>query len=226
MCCLGFDLISLYIYIGTCVSKCVLYLVGWCLWHRFLCNIIIFFSYVFWIILLKIYDPKLFKRFAIMNIKSFTSYTPARIHRTQPLRDSIFFCIFGKDKLWVGTSLRCTSHWLIWRRSVFAHLAYLMRCTFFIQQEACALRITLNYVHNGTVCRTFLPLITHMFCITCSACSLPSSANRTKVHTNERQEKKKTLTIWNINATQIWNYVLISSVAHSLWSLFTSTSSP
>lgn len=113
---------------------------------------------------------------------------------TEPSRSEIpfFFVVFsGKDKLWVGTSLRCTSHWLIWRRSVFAHLAYLMRCTFFIQQEACALRITLNYVHNGTVCRAFLPLITHMFCITCSACSLPSSANRTKVHTNERQKKKK-----------------------------------
>lgn len=32
-----------------------------------------------------------------MNIKSFTSYTPARIHRTSPPRDSIFFLLYFRE---------------------------------------------------------------------------------------------------------------------------------
>lgn len=176
------------------VSVLLLYLVGWCL-RRFLCVVSsspsrMSFELFSW----KIYDPKLFKRFAIMNIKSFTSYAHGPPAVSVITREG--FSV-GKK---LSTQFKKTSRvetvfvesltQLEWRSS-FAHpvIAHFGLHLLPSKRHVFGAVFSVHFVESflNYVCRARLPLITHMFCITCFACSLPSPANRTE----HKKTKKK-----------------------------------
>lgn len=149
----------------------------------------------------------------------------------QSLRAGVFFSVHGKTVV----SKRDDGARVIdsfGRRSSCSHLASSAICMYFVTTWCSAPSsfilhghktrvldsspIIWNYV-EASVCRACLSLITHLFCITCVACSLPSPANRSDKRT---KSNKKSSTISKFKRANMKLCLFLRTAAQDLYSLW------